>query len=100
MAFDSIARIESIRMRDEVFDIEVKYNNESYLFKVKTDYPAGPPCMGCDFDIYLGRKLLYILSQCTNEDEIACWEVKKKPASGHDPEFVQKIGEAIDTHYN
>ena len=77
-------------MRDEIFDIEVKHKQQLVTLKVKTDYPAGPPCMGCDFDIFQGRKLLYILSQCTNEDEIECWEVKKKPASGHDPELVQK----------
>jgi hypothetical protein len=87
-------------MRDEVFDIEVKYKNESYSLKVKADYPSGPPCMGFDFDIYHGRKLLYVLSQCTNEDDIECWEVKKKPDSGHNAGLVQKITKAIDRHYN
>ena len=90
----------SIVIRDEVFGIEVRYNKQVYALKVKTDYPAGPPCMGCDFDIYQGRKHLYTLSQCTNEDEIECWEVKRKPDDGHDPELAEKIAKAIDRYYN
>ena len=87
-------------MRDEVFNIAVRFNNAERAFTVKTDYPAGPECMGCDYDIFIGRKHLYTLSQCKNEDEIHCWEVKKKPKEGHEPELVQEIGRAIDLHYN
>lgn len=86
--------------RDEIFEIGLKYKNQSYQFKVKTDFPAGPECMGCDYDIYHGRKHVYTLSHCKNEDEIHCWEIKKKPAEGHDPELAQQIGRAIDQHYN
>jgi hypothetical protein len=93
-------QMSSIVIRDEVFNIEIKYNKQVYALKVKTDYPAGPPCMGVDFDIYQGRKHLYTLSQCTIEDDIECWEVKKKPEQGHDPVLVQKIGRAIDRYYN
>jgi hypothetical protein len=87
-------------MRDEIFDIEISYNDERYQFTVKTDYPAGPECMGCDYDIFKGRKHLYTISQCKNEDGIECWEVKKKPAKGYHPELPQLIGKAIDHHYN
>ena len=85
--------------RDEVFDISVKYKKQLWKLKVKTDYPSGPDCLGWDYEIYDGRKHLYTLSQCKNDDDIECWEVKKKPKEGHDPALVQRIGKAIDQHY-
>ena len=87
-------------MRDEIFNIDLNFNNQYWSFTVKADHPAGPECMGCDYDIFQGRTHLYTLSQCKNEDEIECWEVKKKPREGYDPELVQQIGRRIDEHYN
>lgn len=90
----------AVSMRDEIFDIAFSYNHQAYQFTVKTDYPAGPECMGCDYDVYQGRKHVYTISQCRNDDAVDCWEVKKKPREGHDPELAQSIGKAIDAHYN
>ena len=87
------------RKRDEVFNIELTYSRRHYRFTVKTDYPFGPECMGCDYDIFEGRKHMYSLNHVKNEDGILCWEIIKKPAKGHDPELVLQIGKAISHFY-
>jgi len=87
------------RKRDEVFQVEFIYNRRHYGFVVKSDYPFGPECMGCDYDIYDGRKHMYTLNHARNEDGILCWEIKKKPAKGHDAELVLQIGKAINNYY-
>ena len=87
------------RKRDETFNIQFDYNGKNYLLTVKTDYPAGPDCMGWDYDVFEGRKHLYTLNHCKNEDEILCWEIKKKPAAGLDEDLVRQIGRAISAYY-
>ena len=87
------------RKRDEAFTISINYNGTELLYTVKSDYPAGPECMGWDYDIFQGRKHLYTLNHCKNEDEVVCWEIKKKPSTGHDPELVKHIGLAILKYY-
>lgn len=85
-------------MRDEIFDIKFDYKGQQYTFTIKTDLPMGPEPFGCDYDVYIGRKHVYTLNQCKNEDAIECWEIKKRPEN-HDPELAQQIGKAIDRYY-
>jgi hypothetical protein len=87
------------RKRDEVFNIKVRFKNRTIGLTVKADYPAGPECLGCDYDIYEGRKHLYTLNQCKNEDKVECWEIKKRSNKDLDPGFAELIGKAIDKHY-
>ena len=87
-------------MKDEVFDIEFDYKGKHYQLKVKADLPIGPEPFGADYDIYLDRKHKYTINECRNEDEVNCWEVKKKPRDDDDPEFAQAIGKAINKHYS
>lgn len=86
-------------VREEVFDIAVTHQGQVYNLKVKADLPAGPEPFGSDYDIYAGRKHIYTLNQCRNEDGFLCWEIKKKPKDNHDPELAHAIGAAIDRHY-
>ena len=86
-------------MKDEIFDIQFEHNGQQYNARVKTDLPVGPEPFGSDYDIYFNGKLTYILNHCKNEDEIHCWEIKKRPKKDADPELPQAIGKAIDTHY-
>lgn len=87
-------------MRDEVYEIEFKYKGQSYKYTVKADLPLGPEPFGSDYDIYFGRKHLYTLNHCKNEDEVHCWEISKKPVQDKDPDFAQAIGAAIDKYYS
>jgi len=87
-------------MRDEVFDVEFEYKGEPYKVRVKTDLPLGPEPLGADYDIYIGRKHIYTLNHCKNEDEVHCWEISKRPGDERDPDFAQAIGNAIDKYYS
>lgn len=86
-------------MKEEVFNLEVAHENNSYQVTVKTDLPFGPEPFGADYDIYLGRKLWYVLNQCKNDDSVECWEIKKAPKEGADEALVHSIGKAIDDYY-
>ena len=86
-------------MKDEVFDIQFKHNGKDHTVKVKTDIPTGPVCFGCDYDMYIAGKHQFTINHCNNEDEVLCWEVKKRPKVGYDPEFAEAIGNAIDKYY-
>ena len=86
-------------MKDEIFDVAFTYNGKEYKVTVKTDLPHGPEPFGCDYDIYQGRKLWYVLNQYRNEDDVECWEAKRSPKEGYEPGLVEAIGKAIDNHF-
>ncbi len=86
-------------MRDEVFNVQFNYKDKEYNVTVKADLPIGPEPFGSDYDIYIRGKHQYTINHCRNEDDVHCWEVKKKPEIHHDPEFAQAIGKAIDRYY-
>lgn len=86
-------------MKDEIFDLEFRHGDREYKVRVKTDLPLGPEPFGSDYDIYLGRKLWYVLNQCKNEDEVECWEIKISPKEGADHALADAIGKAIDRHF-
>ena len=86
-------------MKDEVFDVAFAHAGKDYKVTVKTDLPLGPEPFGADYDIYLGRKLWYVLNHCKNEDDYHCWEVKKSPKEGADYDLAEQIGKAIDQHF-
>ncbi|MEO6915201.1 MAG: hypothetical protein ABI151_05635 [Chitinophagaceae bacterium] len=86
-------------MKDEIFDLAFTHADKQYMVRVKTDLPLGPEPFGADYDIYLGRKLWYVLNHCNNEDEVACWEIKKAPKEGAEPGVADAIGKAIDRHF-
>jgi len=86
-------------MRDEVFDLELEHNGRQYNITVKADLPVGPEPFGSDYDIYIGGRHKYTLNHCKNEDEIHCWEIRKRPKKDYDPELAYAIGKAIDKHY-
>ena len=86
-------------MKDEVFEVPFTYNGKDHIVKVKTGCPTTPECFGCDYDIYTGGKLQFTLNHCKNEDEVLCWEVKKRYKAVYDPEFALAVGKAIDKYY-
>lgn len=86
-------------MKEEIFDLTFQYKGKEEKVRVKADLPFGPEPLGSDYDIYIGRKHIYTLNQCRNEDDIHCWEIRKKGKGAFDHDFAQAIGEAIDKYY-
>lgn len=87
-------------MRDEIFEITVNHKGQPHVFTIKTDLPVGPEPFGADYDVYRGRKHLYTLNHCKNEDEVHCWEIKKRAPNDGDPDLAEAIGLAIDDYFS